>query len=157
MKRKTKKRKNKKNGGKHASSHKAAKHLTHTKAPQATQSIEAIQTHIQQGKPSKNPLKIANKGIFKPNTSGTKQQSDQKAGNTPRKERASIRQVLMPRSPAHLWTSGHAKRQASDHLRTCFPSLISKICLDFAPSCLRFSRENTNDHQIKIHFCPFLP
>ena len=57
MKRKAKKRKNKKNGGKHASSPKTAKHLTHTKAPQATQSIEAIQTHIQQGKPSKTPLK----------------------------------------------------------------------------------------------------
>ena len=34
---------------------------------------------------------------------------------------------------------------------------IPKICLDFALSCLRKSRENTKAHQKIIHFCHFLP
>ena len=68
---KTKGKKDKKEG-KHATSPKTAKHLTHTKATQATQSTQPIQTHIQQGKPSKNALKTRNKAIFASNAPRTK-------------------------------------------------------------------------------------
>lgn len=76
-KRRTKKKKSRgqkdKIRGKHATSHKTAKHLTHTKTPQSTQRPQPIQIYIRTPKPSKNPLKIANKGILSPNTSGARQ------------------------------------------------------------------------------------
>ena len=40
----------------------------------------------------------------------------------------------------HLPPSGHDERQTAGHLSACFPPCISKICLHFAPSCLRNSR-----------------
>ena len=106
-KRKAKKRKNKKNGGKHATSPKTAKHLTRTKAPQSTQRPQPIQIYIRTPKRAKNPLKIANKGIFKPNTSGTKQQSDQKAGNAPPEDQSQPPagpKASKPRPPLDQWT-----------------------------------------------------
>ena len=133
MKRKAKKRKNKKNGGKHASSPKTAKHLTHTKAPQATQSTEAIQTYIQQGKPSKNPLKTRNRAIFASNAPRAKQESRRKAGNTPPEDQS--QPPAGPEAPKSLTTctSGHAKRQASRPHFQPFPSLTFKNMLVFCP------------------------
>ena len=76
---KTKGQKDKKQG-KHAASHITAKHLTHIKAPQATQSTRAIQTHTTTLKPAENPLKKPNRAIFKCNAPKAKRESGQKAG-----------------------------------------------------------------------------
>ena len=94
---------------------------------------------------------MRNRAIFQANTQGAKQQSDQNAGNTPPEERT---------SPESLPTSGPVgtpKGRQADHLRTCFPSLISKICLDFARCCLRSSRGKTKSSKKKFIFDLFCP
>lgn len=83
--------------------------------------------------------------------------ADKRHGTRHQRTRANLRQVLKHRKPADLWTSGHDERQTAGHISACFPSCISKICLDFALCCLRKSRENTKAHQKFIHFCPVLP
>ena len=83
-----KKMKKGKNRGKHATSHITAKHLTHTKAPQSTQNPNPIQTYIRTPKPSKNPLKMRNIAIFKCNAPQAKQESGQKAWNTPQEDQS---------------------------------------------------------------------
>ena len=97
---------------------------------------------------------MRNRAIFASGAPSAKRESGQKEGTHDQRTRANRPAGPEPRKPA---TSGHPKRQAADHLSSRFPSSLSKICLDFALFGLRKSRENTNDHQIKICFCPFLP
>ena len=56
-------------------------------------------------------------------------------------------------SPDHL----HQGQAKAGSQRTHILHHISKICLDFAVCCLRFSRGNTKAHQKIIYFCHFCP
>ena len=103
------------------------------KAPQATQSTQATQTHTTATKPAENRLKMRNRAIFQANAPRAKQESRQKAGTHDQRTRANPWQVLKPRKPAHLRTSGHDERQArnappSTHFVPTFQNIF-----DFRP------------------------
>ena len=87
------------------------------KSPTSHANRQSIQTHTTTIKPAKNPLKTPNRATFAINAPQAKQERDKKHHQ---RTRATIRQVLKPRSPANLRTSGHAKRQATDHLPPVF-------------------------------------
>ena len=62
--------------------------------------------------PLKTPLKCEIEPYFKPMHREQSKRADKREGTHGQRTRASIRQVLKPRSPAPPAPSGHAKRQA---------------------------------------------
>ena len=108
---------------------------------------------------------MRNRAIFASDTTSTKQESGQKAWNTPQEDQS--QPPAGPESsnacrPLHQWTpppatSGHYHRHHKSGWKQHHESPKPKIYFTFAVFGLRKSRENTKAHQRKIHFCRFSP
>lgn len=68
-------------------------------------------------KPLKTPLKSEIRAYLQATRQEQSNKADKKEGTRHQRTRANRWQVLKPRSPAHLWTSGHDERQP---IRTLF-------------------------------------
>lgn len=100
---------------------------------------------------------MRNKAIFASNATSIKRESGQKGGNTTPEDHRQHPAGPEASKPDHLWTIGHAKRQAADHLDTLPSFLDFKNILVFRPLLSpKIPRKHQAPQKI-INFCPFLP
>ena len=128
------------NRGKHAACHITAKHLTRTKATQSKQSTKPTQTHTRTPKRAKTPLKREIEPYSSAMHHKQSSKADKRHGAHYQRTRANLRQVRQVLNPAHMPPVDTTAKGTHD---TTHIHHISKICLDFAPSCLRKSRGET--------------
>ena len=80
--------------------------------------------------------------------------ADKRRGHTTRGSEQALRQVLKPQRVRPPATSGHTKRQASDHISARFPSLTFKNILGFCTFLSPKLRGLDKNKQINVYFWP---